>query len=292
MERVIIGGTTSRELARAIAKLLGVKFVNVEHKKFPDGESYIRLEKDVFKKNVVLVQTLYPQNDSLVELFLLLDLVDEFQPKNICLVLPYFAYARQHKRYRKYEVISSKVIARLIQNFKVNKLITFDLHDKSIIKFFNIEVIHLSSTELIANYFLKMKLKNPFILIPDQEREEMAKIAAKTLNCDYSFLKKYRSRITGEITTKIWKDFDVKGRDVIILDDIISTGKTMLNAIKLVGKKKAKNIFVACVHYIPSKVHEKMLVEGAKLVVATNTIPSEISKINVAPLISNKLKTI
>ncbi|MDI6807056.1 MAG: ribose-phosphate diphosphokinase [Candidatus Aenigmarchaeota archaeon] len=292
MEGVIVGGTSSQKLARSIAKLLRFKFVDVEYKKFPDGESYVRLEKSIFRKNVVLVQTLYPQNDSLVELFFLLDLINEFQPKNICLVMPYFAYARQHKRYRKWEAISSKTIAKLIENFGVKEIITFDLHDKSVIDFFNIEVVHLTASELIAKYFLKMRLKNPFVLIPDQEREEMAKVASKILNCDYSFLKKYRSRVTGEIKTKIWKDFDIKGKDVLILDDIISTGKTMLNAIKIAKEKGAKNIFVACVHYIPSEVYKKMLSEGTKLVVATNTIPSSISKVNITPLISNKLKII
>jgi ribose-phosphate pyrophosphokinase len=289
MSRVVVSGTNSEKLARNVARKINAKFVGIEHKKFPDGESYLRLKKSISKENVVIVQTFYPQNDSIIELFLLLDLVNEFQPKSITLIVPYFAYARQHKRYRNWEAISSKTLAKLIQSFKVNKLITFDLHSKDVLKFFDIPVLHLTATELIAKYFLKKNLKRPFILIPDQKRKEMAKIAAGILNCGYSLLQKYRSRITGEIKTKIWKNFDVKGKDVIILDDIISTGKTMLNAIKIVKKKKPRNVFVSCVHYIPSKIYERFLAFGVKEVVATNTIPSQINKIDITPLISAEL---
>jgi ribose-phosphate pyrophosphokinase len=289
MSKVIVSGTNSEELAKKVARKIKAKFVGIEHKKFPDGESYVRLKKSISREDVVILQTLYPQNDSIVELFFLLDLINELQPKSITLVIPYFAYARQHKRYRKWEAISSKTLAKLIQCFRVNKLITFDLHSKDVLNFFEIPTVHLTAAELIAEYFLKKNLKRPFVLIPDQEREEMAKIAARVLNCNYSFLKKYRSRITGEIKTKIWKDFDIKGKDVILLDDIISTGKTMLNAIKIVKRKKARSIFVSCVHHIPSKIYKKFLAIGVKETVATNTISSEISKIDIAPLIATTL---
>jgi ribose-phosphate pyrophosphokinase len=289
MSKVIVSGTNSEELAKKVARKIKAKFVGIEHKKFPDGESYVRLKKSISREDVVILQTLYPQNDSVVELFFLLDLINELQPKSITLVIPYFAYARQHKRYRKWEAVSSKTLAKLIQCFRVNKLITFDLHSKDVLNFFEIPTVHLTAAELIAEYFLKKNLKRPFVLIPDQEREEMAKIAARVLNCDYSFLKKYRSRITGEIKTKIWKDFDIEGKDVILLDDIISTGKTMLNAIKIVKRKKARSIFVSCVHYIPSKIYKKFLAIGVKEIVATNTISSEISKIDIAPLIATTL---
>jgi len=289
MEKVVVGGTSSQELARRIGRELKLAFIGVEHKKFPDGESYVRLEKEVSKKEVILVQTLYPQNDSLVELFFLLDLLTEFRPKSITLVIPYFAYARQHKRYRNFEAISIKAISRLIQNFGVKKLITFDLHSEAVVSFFGIEVVHLTAVELIANYFLKMKLKNPFVLIPDEERAVMAKKAAKILNCEYALLKKRRSRVTGKIKTEISEELKLEGKDVIILDDIISTGKTVMNAIEIAKEKKAKNIFVACVHCIPSEAYKKIKEKGVVLVVATNTIPSKISKVNVAPLISKHL---
>jgi ribose-phosphate pyrophosphokinase len=289
MSKVVVSGGSSEKLAREISRRIKAKFIAVEYKKFPDGESYLRLKKTIPEEKVIIVQTLYPQNDSLIELFLLLDLVREFNPKSIIVVIPYFAYARQHKRYRKWEAVSAKTLAKIIQSFKVSKLITFDLHSKDVLNFFNIPVVNLTAAELIAKYFSKKNLEQPFVLIPDQERGEMASVAAKILNCNHSFLKKYRSRITGEIKTEIWKDFDIKGKDVILLDDIISTGKTMLNAIKIVKSKKARSIFVSCVHYIPSKVYKEFLALGVKEVVATNTIPSEISKIDVAPLISAEL---
>ena len=291
--KVVVSGTNSIKLAKNIARRINAKFVGIEYKKFPDGESYVRLKENIPKgAEALIVQTLYPQNDSIVELFFLLDLVSEFKPKNISLIIPYFAYARQHKRYRKWEAISSKTFAKLLQNFNIERIFTIDLHSNDLIKFFDLEVVHLSTTELIAKYFLRKNLKNPFVLIPDQEREWMAKKAAKILNCDYSYLKKYRSRVTGEIKTEIFKDFDLRGKDVILMDDIISTGKTMINAIEIVKRKEAKNIFVSCVHYIPSEVYKEMLNLGAKEVISTNTIQSEVSKIDVAPLIVDSLKSI
>jgi ribose-phosphate pyrophosphokinase len=292
MDKIIISGINYINLAKRIGRRIKAKFISLEYKKFPDGELYLRLKSKINNENVILVETLYPQNDSIVELLFLLDLINEFKPKSVTLVLPYFAYARQHKRYRNFEVISAKTLAKLIQNFEINKIITVNLHSEEVIKFFDIPVVNLAAEKLIAEYFLNKDLKNPFVLIPDQEREVMAINAAEVLKCEYSFLKKYRSRVTGEIKTEILKDFDLKIRDVIILDDIISSGKTMLNAIKIAKKKKARNIFVSCVHYIPSNIYKKFLKLGVKEVVATNTIPSEISKIDISPLISKEIENL
>jgi ribose-phosphate pyrophosphokinase len=292
MDALVISGINSINLAKRVGRRIKAKFISLEYKKFPDGELYLRLKSKINNENVILIETLYPQNDSIIELLFLLDLINEFKPNSVTLVLPYFAYARQHKRYRNFEAISAKTLAKLIQSFGINKIIAVNLHSEEVIKFFDIPVVNLAAEKLIAEYFLSKNLKNPFVLIPDQEREEMAKNAAEILKCGYFFLKKYRSRVTGEIKTEIFKDFDLKGKDVIILDDIISSGKTMLNAIRIAKKKKARNIFVSCVHYIPSSIYKKFLKLGVKEVVATNTIPSEISKIDISPLISKEIENL
>lgn len=285
---LIIPGTSSKELGKKIADLLKAKLIEIEHKNFPDGESYIRLKERIGRDDVIIVQTLYPQNNSLIELFFLLDLVRELGTGKVTLVIPYFAYARQHRRYLEFEVISAKTIAKIIDFFNVEKVIVIDVHDKAALKFFRAKTVNLTTSLTIANYY-KNKLKNPFVLIPDQERKEFGKNIAKVLGCDYTWLKKYRDRITGKIKTKIWKDFDLKEREVLIADDIISTGETVMNAIEILKKKNAKSIFVACVHYIPSKAYEKIIKAGAKEIIATNSIQSEISKLDVAPLIAKEL---
>ncbi len=287
----VVGGTTCEELARRVARRLNRKFVKVHRKKFPDGESYVRLLRKPSSKRAIVFQTLYPQNDSTVELTFILDLLEEFDVEQVWLVIPYFAYARQHKRYRKWECVSAKSLARLIESFEnVEKVFLLDLHDESILNFFRrCKTIHLSARRLLAEYFSRKKLNDPFVLIPDQERKELAISVSSELGCDYSFLVKYRSRVTGEITTRVWKDFDVNGKEVLILDDVISTGKTMLNAIKIVKEGGAREIYCAATHYIPSKAHEMLMKAGAKEVIATNSIPSEISKLDLAPLFAEAL---
>jgi len=286
MATQVVIGPSSRKLAESIAKQLKDEKVGVQRKKFPDGESYIRLEKPIKKgAKVVVVQTLFPQNDAIVELLLMLDVVNEFKPKSVTAVIPYFAYARQHKRYLKWEAIAAKTVASLI-DAKVDKVLLVDVHDRILLKFFK-KAKELSAASLISDHF--KKIKDPFVLVPDQERGDFAKAIATRLGCEFSWLSKHRDRETGKVTTKIRKKIDVLGKNVLIVDDIISSGHTMLNAIEILKKLGVKGVYVAATHYLATGAHKKILAAGAKEVVATNSIESEIGKIDIAKTVADEL---
>src|SRR3989344_128822 len=215
MATAVVIGPSSRELAISVANKLQAEKIYVQHKKFPDGESYLRLEQPISKgSDVIVIETLFPQNDSIVELLCILDVVQEFKPKSITLVAPYFAYSRQHERYLKWEAVSGKTIAELIDK-KINRIFMFDVHHKkNLFSFFkHAKPIELSAAKQIADYFstkensrriflakknhannFSLEVKNPFVIAPDQERKGFTDVIAEELGCKYSWLSKHRDR--------------------------------------------------------------------------------------------------
>jgi ribose-phosphate pyrophosphokinase len=285
---MIVAGPASRELAKKVAKILKLKLVEIEFKLFPDGESYLRFKRNL-KGEVFVIQTLAPPQDrSLFQLLLLISTAKELGAEKIIAVVPYLAYARQDKRFRSGEVISSKLIARLIEESGADELVTFNVHSLKALEFFRIKTSNLTAVELIADYFSGMK--NPFVLAPDEKAIPLAKGVASRLGCEYTSLIKRRDRITGKIETRVKGGMKIKWREVIVVDDIISTGGTMINAIRILKRLGARKIRVACVHAILAQdALKKILKAGAREVVATDSIPSEISKISLASLIAKEI---
>ncbi len=289
---IIVPGPSSKELGHKIAQLLNEEIISIEQKVFPDGENYLRFTGEVEGEEVIVVQTMGPpQNTSLIQLLFMLRTLKELGAKKTIAIVPYFAYARQDERYRPGEVVSAKIVIDLLEKVGADKFITFDIHNLKLLKYFKIEAINLTAMPLIGEFFSKFKLRKPFVLAPDQENPKRAEIVAKILGCDYSWLDKFRDRVTGEIESKIHEDFDVSDKDVIIVDDIISTGKTIVNAIEILKRKGAKDIYVGCTHPVlaPGAL-ERITKAGAKVIVATDSISSNISKISLAPLIAGYVK--
>src|SRR3989344_7335193 len=291
MATAVVIGPSSRELAISVANKLQAEKIYVQHKKFPDGESYLRLEQPISKgSNVIVIETLFPQNDSIVELLCILDVVQEFKPKSITLVAPYFAYSRQHERYLKWEAVSGKTIAELIDK-KINRIFMFDVHHKkNLFSFFkHAKQIELSAAKQIADYFCNVK--NPFVIAPDQERKGFTDVVARELRCKYSWLSKHRDRYTGKTVSHMRHKINLKGRNIIIVDDIISTGGTIVNAIEILKRNGAADIYAVATHYMNvAGVREKILIAGAKDIVTTNSIPAVISKIDLSEIIVKALR--
>jgi len=212
---IIIPGPASQILGFKIGKLLKAKVVPLDFKRFPDGEAYIRIDGDIQDEHVAVVQSTFPTDPHLIELFLLLDTVKELDASKITAIVPYLAYARQDKRFRPGEAISIKTIIRLIENIGVDELYTIK--------------------------------KDPYVVSPDQGAEFLAKEVAETLRADVSSCFKKRDLITGEIETEEVK-LNVKGRDTVIVDDIISTGGTIVNATKMLKSQGARRVFVGATH--------------------------------------------
>jgi len=285
---LIIGGSASQKLAAKIAEELNKTLIPIETRKFPDGERYIRIKGELKDEAIVVQSTGYPQDENLIELFLILKNLKSMGVKRIRVVIPYFGYGRQEKRFKSGEAVSATIIAEILQFSGADEVFCINLHEDNITQFFNIPAHDLSAMSPIAEY-IKEKLTNPIIIAPDKGALGFAKEIAKILGCEYDYLKK--TRISPDEVKTETKNLNVKGKEAVIIDDIISTGGTIVNAAQILKEHGASKVVVSCVH--PVLVEDallKIFAAGVDDVFATDTLHSEVSVISVAPLVANSLK--
>jgi len=289
----IVGGPSSRELAEKISVLLAAPIVSVKIKRFPDGEFYFKFDEEISGEELLIVQSLYPPQDShLLELFLMLHTARDYGAKKIRVFVPYLAYSRQDRRYLEGECLSSRMIAEILENLGADALYTIDIHNRRVLSMYKIPVYNLTASEDLAKYFAAKDLVNPLVISPDDEEiaVERAKCAAETIDAEYDFLEKRRDRHTGEIVT-YEKQMDAKGRDAIVIDDIISTGKTAANAVKMLKRQGARRVFVGVSHALLLGEAVRILNEaGAEEIVGTDSVMNEYAKVSVAPILAKALE--
>jgi len=281
----VIGGSASENIAKDLSEELKTTLVNTTIKRFPDNELYIRILDDISKEHVVIVQTTYPDNN-IVELFLLQDAVKEAGAKKITVVIPYFGYARQDKKFLDGEPVSAKAIAKLI-SLNADKVITVDPHKEYILDFFTIPAFSCSAVPEIARYLSQKNID--LLLAPDKGALERVKKASKIIDCDFDYMEK--TRIDGTTVELKPKNLDVKNKNVAIIDDIISTGGTMAKSIKELKNQGAKKVFVSCTHGLfAGDAIKKIESAGCDELISTDTIKSEFSKVKIAPSLLKLIK--
>ena len=288
----IIPGPASKELGKRIAELLNAEIVPIFFKTFPDGESYIRFDVESLQdEDVVIVQTTSPPQDQrLIQLLLMADNALDMKARSITAVVPYFAYSRQDKRFLPGEAFSTKTIMKLLENCGVNRIITVNAHNPKVLKTFKIPVEDLSAIPLLAEYFkAKGLVENPVSLSLGKKALSVATEADSVLKGGFDYISTKRNVITGNVTLEE-KELPIKNRDVIIFDDIISSGGTMAKAVKLVKEQGARKVYAACVHpLLMGDAQERILENGAEEIIGTDSVPSPVSKVSIAPLISKVL---
>lgn len=285
MITLIIGGSASQKLAALIAKELGETLCPLETRKFPDGERYIRIRGDVDSDAVVIQSTGYPQDQNLLELFFILKTLKSLEVNDIKVIIPYFGYGRQEKRFKSGESISAQVIAELLEASGASEIFSINLHEDGLRDLFNIPVHNLSAMPLIAEY-IGENFNDPIIVAPDKGALGFASEIAEILGCDCDHLEK--TRLSPEKVETKPKNMGVDGREAVIIDDIISTGGTIVNASRILQKHGASKVAVSCVH--PVLVEDallKIFASGVDDVIATDTLKSDVSIISVAPLIAD-----
>jgi ribose-phosphate pyrophosphokinase len=289
---IIIPGPASSSLGNKIAEKMNCETVDVIIKSFPDGEYALRFNNDLNGKDVVVVQTTGPPQDTnVMQLLLMLDSAKDLGAKTITAVVPYFAFARQDKRFLKFEAVSAMTLVKLIESCGVDRFITVNIHSEDILGKFKIPAVNLSAITLLAEYLKSRGLNGAFSLSPDKGAVDLAKQADQVLNGGYGWLRKERDRYTGEIQVEE-KQLDVKGKDVIVFDDIISTGGTIARAIKMLRSQKAKRIYAACTHpLLIGEAKTRILQSGAEEIIGTDSLSSSLSTISLSPLIAKALKT-
>jgi len=284
--------SNSNGLAARVGRVIGDKVVLLEEKEFPDGESYVRVPQRP-EGPAILVASLHPPQDkNFVKLLLALEALSAMKPEGLFVVVPYLAYARQDKRFLEGEPISVKVVLKSIEAAGAAGLVVVDAHKPSALsEHLSIPFKNAIPSREVAEYF-KKKLKDPLVLAPDAGALERARSVAEHLSADYDYLMKERDRVTGEVRAQP-KSMGVQGRDVLIVDDIISTGGTVALAASTALKQGASRVFAACTHAVMVKgALDLMLSSGVEEVVATDTVPSPVSRITAAPAIVEALKSL
>ncbi len=287
----IILGPASRELGKKIAELLGAETIPLVFKTYPDGESYVRLEDSVKNEEVAIVQTTSPPQDTrLIQLAFIADAAKRHGAKKVTAVVPYLAYARQDKIFLQGEAVSIEAIARMLKAVGIDSLITVNVHQEKVLDKFPFPAKNVSAIPLLAEYFKQRGFKKAFALAPDIGAIYIAEEAKKILGGECGYLEKHRDHYTGQISVEK-KTFNVKGKTVIIFDDIISTGGTIVAAAKILEELGAGKVFAACAHPLLIGDAEKRILDaGVEEIVGTDSVPSQVSKVSLAPLIAKQLK--
>jgi len=284
---IVFGGSRSTGLGWEVAKILGNDLGKSELAKFPDGELYIRIDTDVKGKECALIQSTRT-NEDLIELLLTLDALRGQGATQVHAVIPYMGYMRQDKIFKKGEALSSKTVIKLVDEVSdsLSMVNCHFLNSEEEAFYHHTHISNLNAIPLLAEY-LRSKISKPMVIAPDKGSLGYAMETAKLLNCDFDHLQK--TRVSGTEVVVKNKKLDVKGKDVIILDDIISTGGTIVEASRIIRGWRPASINVGCVHGLFLKGVEMFQGVSDRLI-ATNTLDNPVAKVSVAGVIAKHLK--
>ncbi len=275
MKKIIIAGRSNQTLAKRICQFSKNKWAKIAISNFFDGETNVVIQEDLRNQDVYIIQsTCPPVNENLIELLLICDAVKRSQAKSINLVIPYFGYSRKEKMSQPGEPISAKLIANALEMNAINKIITVDLHSPIIQGFFNIPVVNVTTTELLAKEFKKLKIKDLVVVSPDIGGTKRARNFAAQLGASVAIIEKHRLINQNDKLKVINLIGEVKNKNILIVDDLISTGSTVAEAIKLLKKEGALKIFVAATHLVvPSEIKKTLENLPIQAILTTDSIP-------------------
>jgi ribose-phosphate pyrophosphokinase len=272
----------SQVLATQVARALKTTVVDVKYSRFPDGEHYL-LAGEIDDEMTIVGSVV--DNDSLVQLMLLVDACDRATNR---LVLPYMAYARQDKRFREGEPVSSRVVARALSQ-GVSDVITINIHEKEVLKSFTVPAHNISLATDIGSYIRSLELDNPLILAPDEGAMAFAGQVASAGGWECDHLEK--TRLSGVEVKMAPRQLSASSRSVVIVDDIISTGGTIATAAGMLYGQGAKDVFAACVHGVfTGGAYTRLMATGIRDVICSDTIERSCSRVSAADQIAHALR--
>jgi ribose-phosphate pyrophosphokinase len=280
-ELKVFSGRSNRPLAEKICEDAGVPLGKVDIENFSDGEIWAKYSENIRGDDVYVIQPTHPPAENLIELLILIDAARRASARRVTAVIPYFGYARQDRKDQPRVSITAKLVANLITRAGADRVITMDLHAPQIQGFFDIPLDHLYASAILVDYFRKKKIENLAVASPDVGGIKMARSYAKRLDADLILIDKRRPKPNEvEIMNVIG---NVGGKNVLIVDDLIDTAGTFVNAVKALKKSGAKEIYGACTHPILSgKAIERITNSEVTSIVVTDSIPvrKECSKID------------
>ena len=269
----LLSGTGNLELSKKIAKNLKLKLVNSNIKRFADGEIYVEINENIRGNSIFVIQSIStPANDNLMELLICIDALRRSSAKNITAVIPYFGYARQDRKVVPRTAISAKLVSNLITNAGAHRIVTVDLHAGQIQGFFDIPVDNLFSTPIFSKHIKKyISNKNIICVAPDVGGVERARALGQKLNVGLAIVDKRRPAPGKSQVMNIVGN--VKGKNCLLVDDIIDSGGTIVNAAKALKEKGAKDVYVYVTHGVLSgNAVEQINNSKIKKLILTDTI--------------------
>ncbi|HIH60431.1 MAG: ribose-phosphate diphosphokinase [Candidatus Thermoplasmatota archaeon] len=281
----IVPSSTAYNVSRKLASIFSCNVSGVVRKRFPDNEMYLKIIDDVNGEDVLLVGNTRSDSD-IVEYLLLLDAIKEEDPKSITAVVPFFGYARQHMRYNNGEPVSSKVFTKAINQY-ADRIITVELHNEQTLDYSDIPFTNIKIINPIYNYF---KNKNiDFVMSPDDGGYERVKLMAAKLGIPAYYIDK--KRIDSTTVKMILPEEDYGDKNILLLDDIISTGGTIMKASNMLRRSGAKNIYACAIHGVFANNSNEKIEKYVNELAVTDTIETKYSNITVADEIAASLKS-
>lgn len=294
----VFSGSSNPGLAKKIAQELKIRLGKIELSRFANYECRVWIEDEVVNKKALVIQSFsYPPDEHLMEFCLICDALKRLGVKKIMAVIPWLGYCIQDKVFRPGEPLSSKVMVKILQSLKINRLITLDLHNETISGFFDIPFTHLSAVPVFINYFSKKKVKIDSIVSPDIGALKGATEFARALNLALIVVNKKRHLTTGKVSI-LGVSSRVKGKSVLIVDDFISGGGTLIQTAEYLKKRGVKKVYAALTHHFYIKgVQEKIEKSPLDKLYVSDTIQPPLKKkykkleiISVANLIAQSIK--
>ena len=297
----LLAGNSNKNLSKKISKFLKTKLVNSNIKKFADGEIYVEINENIRGNSIFVIQSISsPANDNLMELLLCIDALKRSSAKNITAVIPYFGYARQDRKVVPRTSISAKLVSNLITNAGADRIVTVDLHSGQIQGFFDIPVDNLFATPIFARHIKKKLKKNNLICVaPDVGGTERARALGKILNVGLAIIDKRRAAPGKSSVMNVIGN--VKNKTCILVDDIIDSGGTIVNAAKALIDRGAKEVHVYVTHGVLSgDAIKKIASSKIKNLIVTDTIncfdkvkkPKNIEILTISNLVGEAIKRI
>ncbi len=281
----IVPSSTAYNVSRKLASIFSCNVSGVVRKRFPDNEMYLKIIDDISGEDVLLVGNTRSDSD-IIEYLLLLDAIKEEEPKSITAVIPFFGYARQHMRYSNGEPVSSKVFTKAVNQY-ADRIITVELHDEQTLNYSDVPFTDIKIIDPVYSYF---KNKNiDFVMSPDDGGYERAKIMGGRLGIPAYYIDK--KRIDSTTVKMVLPEEDYIDKNVLLLDDIISTGGTIMKASKLIRQNGAKNIYACAIHGVFANNSNEKIEKYVNELAVTDTIETKYSNITVSEEIAASLKS-
>ena len=269
----IFSGSASKELATQICDYLNLPLGNSETSSFSDRETRVKINENVRGTDVFIIQSTYtPANDNLMELLLLIDAAKRASAERVNAVIPYFGYARQDRKDQGRVALSAKLVANLIDTAGADRVLTIDLHSSQIQGFFDIPVDHLYAAPILVKYVKELTKDNGVVVAPDVGGVKLARVYAERLCMPLAIVDKRRPEPNvSEVMNIIG---DVEGKDAFLIDDLVDTAGTLINAAAALKDRKARDVYACCTHGVFSgDALERIERSRITRMIVTNTIP-------------------